>query len=185
MTETFFKTVLIGERANLNAVMEMIQKLKRNDNYTTPFEVWDNIKEYLPTDGKQVVWESFYNEGSHSVDHLRALGCQVVYGNVDFYTTDMGDVIITNPPFSEKERVFARLAELDKPFIVTIPIHSLATRFIKRLFKNQLQIIIPDLRLHFEFEDKFSGVRKTVKRTPFDTIYACYKMNLPRDCLWL
>ena len=158
---------------------------KCNDDYTTPIEVWRNIRQFLPTDGKTVVWESFYNEGSKSVEHLRELGCTVVYGNVDFYTHDMGDVIITNPPFSDKSRVFRRLYELDKPFIVTIPIHSLATRFIKNLFKNKLQIIIPDIRLHFECKDRVTGVRKTLKRTPFDTVYVCYKMNLPRDCIWL
>ena len=71
------------------------------------------------------------------------------------------------------------------PFIVTMPLHSLATRFMKTLFKNQIQIIIPDLRLHFEKEDKETGERFTLKRTPFDSIYVCYKMNLPHDIVWL
>ena len=108
-----------------------------------------------------------------------------MYGNIDFFTNDIGDCIVTNPPFSDKERVINRLYELDKPFIITIPIHSLATRFIKNKFKNKLQVIIPDMRIHFEKKDKDSGQRKTLKRTPFDTIYVCYKMNLPRDILWL
>eukprot|EP00959_Pyramimonas_sp_CCMP1952_P042270 883962-Pyramimonas_sp.AAC.1 len=148
--------------------------------------VWENIAEYLPK-GNTVIWEAFYNEDSKSVVHLRSLGCSVVYGNIDFFTNDIGGCIVTNPPFSDKERVINRLYELDKPFIITIPIHSLATRFIKNKFnKNKLQVIIPDMRIHFEEKkDKDSGQRKTLKRTPFDTIYVCYKMNLPRDILWL
>jgi hypothetical protein len=92
---------------------------------------------------------------------------------------------VSNPPFSDKTNVINRLYELDKPFIITIPIHSLATRFIKNKFKNKLQIIIPDTRIHFEKKDVESGEMKTLKRTSFDTIYLCYKMNLPRDVLWL
>jgi len=165
--------------------MEMLKKLnKYDDDWTTPLAVWDNIKDYLPK-GNTVIWEAFFNEESKSVEHLRSLGCSVVYGNIDFYTNDLGDCIVTNPPFSDKERVINRLYELDKPFIITIPIHSLATRFIKNKFKNKLQVIIPDLRIHFEKRDKDSGERRTLKRTPFDTIYVCYKMNLPRDILWL
>ena len=165
--------------------MDILKSLNKNDDdYTTPFEVWGNIKEYLPK-GDTVIWEAFYNENSKSADHLRSLGCNVVYGNIDFYKNNIGDCIVSNPPFSDKTNVINRLYELDKPFIITIPIHSLATRFIKNKFKNKLQIIIPDTRIHFEKKDVESGEMKTLKRTSFDTIYLCYKMNLPRDVLWL
>ena len=164
--------------------MDMVKSLdKNNDDYTTPLDVWTNIQEYLPRD--KVVWEAFYNEESKSPEHLRSLGCKVVYGNIDFYTSDVGDVIITNPPFSDKERVMERLAVLDKPFILTWPVHSLCTRFIKRLFKNKLQIIIPDYRIHFEKRDRDTGERRRLTRTPFDTCYVCYNMNLARDIIWL
>lgn len=164
----------------------MVRSLAENDDYTTPMEVWANIKQYLPTSGNVVVWESFYNTESKSADHLRELGCTVVYANVDFYTHDLGDVIVSNPPFSDKERVMRRLAELDKPFVLTLPLHSLTTRFVKRHFKHKLQIIIPDYRIHFERRTTDSpDVRKVLKRTPFETIYVCYKMNLPHDIVWL
>ena len=165
--------------------MKLLKSLNKNDDdYTTPFEVWDNIKGYLPK-GDTVIWEAFYNENSKSADHLRALGCNVVYGNIDFFNNDIGDCIVTNPPFSCKMDVINRLWELDKPFIILLPIHSLATRFIKNKFKNKLQMIIPDMRIHFEKKDKDTGETIVLKRTTFDTIYLCYNMNLPRDILWL
>ena len=155
---------------------------KSNDEYYTPREVWGNIDAYLPKD--RVVWECFYNKDSHSAEHLRGLGCTVVYEDVDFFDSDFGEIIVTNPPFSMKEKVMTRLHELDKPFILLLPIHSVCTRFVKTLFKNTLQIIIPDTRIHYESKDE-NGNMRTLKRTSFDSVYVCYKMNLPRDMLWL
>ena len=37
----------------------------------------------------------------------------------------------------------------------------------------------------YEKKDKDTGETIVLKRTTFDTIYLCYKMNLPRDMLWL
>ena len=167
--------------------MDMIRRVdKLQDDWVTPPEVWENITDFLPV-GKTdvVVWEPFYNDDSTSANTLRKLGCQVIYGNIDFFQHALGTCIITNPPFSCKEKVFERLKQLDLPFILTIPVHSLCTRFIKNTFKNKLQLIIPDTRLHFQKLDNETGELVTVKRTPFDCIYVCYKMNLPRDVIWL
>ena len=158
---------------------------KHNDDYTTPPETWNQIREYLPRGYGVEVWESFYNPDSTSADTLRELGCKVVCANVDFFNHKLGTPIVTNPPFSCKEAVFNRLAELDMPFIVLIPSHSLCARYIKRHFKNKLQIIIPDTRLHYMKRDKETGERITLKRTPFDSVYLCYKMHLPSDMIWL
>ena len=167
--------------------MELIQKLdKNNDNYSTPPEVWENIKQYLPIGDDCVVWEPFYID-SKSPCHLSKLGCNVLYSNVDFFNSrpSCATHIVTNPPFSCKEKVFERLYSLDLPFVVILPVHSLCTRFIKKYFKNKLQLIIPDTRLHFERVDTKTNVRKTIKRTPFDSIYVCYKMRLLSDVIWL
>ena len=91
---------------------------KHNDDYTTPPETWNQIREYLPRGYGVEVWESFYNPDSTSADTLRELGCKVVCANVDFFNHKLGTHIVTNPPFSCKEAVFNRLAELDMPCIV-------------------------------------------------------------------
>jgi hypothetical protein len=40
--------------------MDILQSLNKNDDdYTTPLEVQENIKEYLPK-GDAVIWEAFY-----------------------------------------------------------------------------------------------------------------------------
>lgn len=167
-------------------IMNMIKSLnKLNDDYTSPPQIWELISEYLPKQRDDIIWEPFYNPDSQSPEHLRRLGCQVIYGNIDFFKNKLGTHIVTNPPWSCKEKVVARLSELDMPFIIVMPLHSLTTRFIKSYFKHKIQIIIPDLRLHFEKKDPDTLERFTLKRTPFDTIYYCYKMNLQNDITWL
>jgi len=158
---------------------------KNNDNYTTPPTTWKQISDYLPKGYGVEIWEAFYNPESTSANTLRELGCRVICEDVDFFTHKLGTHIVTNPPFSCKEAVFNRLAELDMPFIVLIPSHSLCARYIKRHFKNKLQVIIPNTRLHYMRNDIETGKRITLKRTPFDSVYLCYKMHLPSDIIWL
>ncbi len=155
---------------------------RNNDDYFTPLSVWDMISDLLPRD--VVIWEAFYNKASQSASHLRSLGCQVVWEDVDFFTHDLGDVIVTNPPFSNKTAVMQRLVLLDKPFILLLPIHSLCTKYMRDSFMNKLQVIVPNGRIHYERSDE-SGANRLLKRTSFDSIFVCYKMNLPRDVLWL
>jgi len=168
--------------------MDMIKRLDTTAiHWTTPKEIWELIDDYLPKGENDVIWEPFYNDQTKSAEHLRSLGCNVISGNIDFYKVKipLGTHIITNPPWDQKEKVIEHLALLDIPFIITFPIHSLATRFIKNHFKNKLQIIIPDTRLHFEKKDTKTGEIFTLKRTPFDTIFFCYKMGFDSNIIWL
>ena len=168
--------------------MDVIRCLDKSAvHWNTPYEVWELIEDYLPRGENDVIWEPFYNETSKSAQYLRELGCKVVSGNVDFYhqTVPLGSHIVTNPPFDKKEDVIAHLAKLDCAFILILPIHSLCTRFIKNHFKNKLQLLIPDMRIHFSKKDRKTGEIITLKRTPFDSVFYCYKMNLEHDLIWL
>ena len=168
--------------------MDMIKRLDQGAvHWNTGKEIWSLIDDYLPKGHNDVIWEPFYNETSKSAQYLRELGCRVISGNVDFYEQNipLGTHIVTNPSFAEKDKLIAHLAKLDCPFILVLPIHSLCTRFIKNHFKNKLQLIIPDMRLHFQKKDKKTGEIITLKRTPFDSVFYCYKMNLEHDLIWL
>ena len=75
--------------------------------------IGQGIQIYLPLD--KTIWEPFYCDGS-SGQCLMDLGCTVIHEpNVDFFQHDKGDVVVSNPPFSTKREVLARLKELDKP----------------------------------------------------------------------
>jgi hypothetical protein len=157
-------------------------KLSNDDEYNTPYELWQNVKQYLPSKEK-IVWEAFYGNGK-SGQILSDLGCTVLQSDVDFFDENSHiiqkcDAIVSNIPFSKKKEVLKRLKEIDKPFIIIMPASTMFTQYLREIFNNELQIILPKNRMHFEK----NGV--IIRRTSFDSCYYCYKMNLPNDIVWL
>ena len=143
----------------------------------TPKSAWENIKDYIPKD--KVIWEAFYGDGK-SGEYLTELGFNVIHEPIDFFENDEGDVIVSNPPFSDKNKTMNRLKELDKPFIILLPQPAINTTSIRELFKDELQIIIPRKRIQF-----IKNGNELQNKCNFDCFYYCYKMNLQRDIIWL
>ncbi len=149
----------------------------KHDDYMTPKYAWEDIQQYIPKD--KVIWEAFMGDGK-SGEYLRELGCkEVIHNDNDFFESNEGDILVSNPPFSLVKKIVPRLIELDKPFILLMPVSKIATQYFKD-FKNKIQIMIPDKRINFIK----NGNEKT-SNCNFDCFYYCYKMNLPRDIIWL
>ena len=157
----------------------------KHDDYMTPKYAWENIKQYIPKD--KIIWEAFMGDGK-SGEYLKELGFNVIHNNNDFFESNDGDIVVSNPPFSKAKQIIQRLKELDKPFILILPSSKINTQYFRENFKNtysELQIIIPRKRIHF--------IKKINGETPkdwknccnFDCFYYCYKINLPRDIIWL
>lgn len=157
----------------------------KHDDYGTPFYAWDNIKQYIPKD--KIIWEPFYLDGKSGTD-LQKLGFKVIHEKIDFFKNDKGQLVVSNPPFSLSKEVLTRLVELDKPFILIMPSSKLTTQYIRKLFtdnKDKLQIIIPRRRIHFTKKINGKIPEGWGNRCNFDCFYYCWKMNLPRDIVWL
>lgn len=148
----------------------------KHDDYMTPKHAWEDIQQYIPKD--KIIWEAFYGDGV-SGNHLKELGFNVIHKEVDFFESDEGEIIVSNPPFSLVKKIVPRLIELDKPFILLMPVSKIATQYFKD-FKNKIQIMIPDKRINFIK----NGNEKT-SNCNFDCFYYCYKMNLSTDIIWL
>ena len=155
---------------------------KKHDDYMTPKYSWDNIKHLIPTD--KVIWEPFYGNGQSGND-LRELGFEVIHEPIDFFENNLGDIIVSNPPFSKSKEVLSRLKELDKPFILILPTQKLNTCYMRDLFMDKLQIIIPRKRIQFLKLIDGQPVEGYKNQCSFDCYYYCYKMNLPKDLIWL
>ena len=156
---------------------------QKHDDYMSPKIAWENIQSYLPKD--KVIWEPFYGDGK-SGQYLRELGFQVIHDQDDFFQSNKGDVIVSNPPFSKTREVLTRLKELGKPFVMLLPCGKLITHYVAELFKEGgLQILIPRKRIHFVKFVNGKAVANWKNQTAFDCYYYCWKMNLPRDILWL
>ena len=149
----------------------------------TPRYAWEWIKEYVPQD--KIIWEAFYGDGESGKD-LESLGFNVIHEPIDFFENNKGDIIVSNIPFSKKKIVLSRLKRLGKPFIIISPSSMMNTQYVRKLFKNdELQIIVPPKRINF--------IKKVDGKVPdgwgdrcnFDCFYYCWKMNLPKDIVWL
>jgi hypothetical protein len=154
---------------------------QKHDDYMTPKSAWEAIVAFLPPGAK--IWEAFYGDGKSGV-YLKELGFNVIHENIDFFTSNEGDIVVSNPPFSLKKETLQRLVALEKPFMLLMPSSTMNTQYTRELFKNGgLQIIIPRKRI--QFVKIKNGVEIPTNSCNFDCFYYCWKMNLPRDIIWL
>jgi hypothetical protein len=154
----------------------MNSKYSLNDEYYTTFKIWESIRDYIPKN--KIIWECFYSPNSKSATHLRNLGFEVVWKDVDFFTNNYGDILVSNMPFSKKKDVLTRLKQLDKPFIMLFPTSSIQTKFFKNLFENdKIQIILPSEKLSYE------GDSTHPRGASFYSCFICYKMDFDKDVI--
>jgi hypothetical protein len=154
----------------------------RIDDYMTPRYAWDNIKHLIPKN--KIIWEPFYGNGE-SGKYLSDLGFNVIHNDEDFFENNKGDIIVSNPPFSMVKDILKRLNEIDKPFILIMPVSKITTSYMKQYFKDKIQIIIPEKRIHFnklvngKIPENFSN------SCNFDCFYYCYNIGLNKDITFL
>lgn len=151
------------------------KEYKGNDNFYTQKKDWENIKQFIPTDKK--IWSPFYGDGKQK-EYFKELGFNIIHEDEDFFSNNKGDIIIDNPPFSIKKQILERCTELEKPFILIMPFEVINYQYFKK-FQNDIQIIIPNKRMNFI---KPNG---EIKKFNYDCSYFCYKMNLPKDLIFL
>ena len=149
-----------------------------DDSYMTPQHVWESIAHLLPKD--KIIYEPFYGDGK-SGEYLAELGFSVEHHKIDFFDDPSFnyDIIVSNPPYSMKPKIFKRVALLDKPFMLLVPVSTMTKQFLKKYFQDKIQIVIPKGRIHF--------VKNSLqtKGSWFDTLWVCYKMNLEKDITYL
>ena len=84
------------------------------------------------------------------------------------------DCIITNPAFTEKNKLFRRLKFLNKPFVVLLHANNTAAKYITENFEEQdLQHIALG---YVKFLDK--NVKEMPKADPSNIVLLCWKMNI-------
>ena len=148
---------------------EGYNKKNISDDWETPLYAWKQIEEYIPVDKE--IWCPFYYNGNHTLKELRT----IIHNDENFFKTDRGDIVVDNPPFSIKKQVIKRLLDLDKPFILLLPVSTICYKYFPK--NEHIQLIIPPKRINFRTDGNSSAT--------FDTIYICYKINLKKDIIFL
>ena len=146
-----------------------------NNNFITNIDTWKIIKKYIPTNKK--IWSPFFCDGKQK-EHFKELGFDILHQDEDFFEHDKGDIIVDNPPFDNLRKILTRLKEINKPFIMIMPSSKINAVWFQKMFKDDLQIIIPLKKISFTNLDP---------DIPFNfnwgTYYYCYKMKLKKDLI--
>lgn len=148
--------------------------------YTLDYAVKPILK-YLPKD--KIIWCPFDTEKSQFYIQLVKGGWRVIRSHIsdgkDFYEyePEKWDILVSNPPFTNKRKIFERALSFDKPFALIMSNTWLNDSAPKQLFKTKdLQLLMFSERMKFEN----NGVID--KKITFSSSYFCYKL-LPKQII--
>lgn len=129
-----------------------------------------------------VIWECAWGKGN-LFNFLSSEGFNVIGSDKDFDFLNSYrecDCIVTNPPYSIKDKFLKRCYELKKRFAILMPLTALEGKRRGALYRKYgIQLIIPNKRINFETPSgKGSGAW-------FQTAWFCYRLNLPKDLMFV
>jgi hypothetical protein len=152
-----------------------------NDECYTPNYGVTPILEYIPKNA--VVWCPFDTERSEFVKQISQKN-SVVHSHMslgqDFFTYEPfhWDVMISNPPFTNKRKFFERALSFNKPFALIMTNTWLNDSAPKQLFKDKdLQLLMFDKRMKFISPDGRPNDKIT-----FSSSYYCWNF-LPQQII--
>lgn len=158
---------------------------KKSDEVYTPENAILPLLKYI--NKSKTVWCPFDLEGqSKYIDVFKKNGIKVIASHIDsgqdffeYEPIEKYDYIISNPPFSMKDKILKRLNELDKPFAMLLPLPSLQGQKRFKYLKD-CQALIFDKRINF-YKDK--DMKQIQQGVSFASIYIC-KNFLPEKLIF-
>lgn len=153
------------------------------DECYTPYYAVTPILKYIDKD--LTIWCPFDEEWSAFYNTFKEAGYKVIRSSLveeqDFLTYEPNepyDIIISNPPYSIKDKIFKRLTELDKPYMMLVPLQTLQGQKRFNDIKN-CQAIIFNKRIGYHT----TSSKTFTKGNSFASIYLC-KNILPTDLIF-
>ena len=152
-----------------------------NDECYTPDYGVEPILKYIPKDA--TVWCPFDTEESQFVIQIskqnKVIRSHLESGQDFFdYEPDEWDMIVSNPPFTDKRKFFERALSFNKPFALIMTNTWLNDSAPKQLFKDKdLQLLMFDKRMKFISPDGRDNDKIT-----FSSSYYCWNF-LPKQII--
>lgn len=151
--------------------------------YTPSYAVYPIVSYINP---QWTIWCPFDCEDSEYVNILKDNGNNVIYSDISTgqnffsYEPDVEyDCIISNPPFSLKDKIIKRLYELQKPYAILLPIPALQGQ--KRFpYMIGCEALIFDKRINYYKDKKTKEIQKGIS---FGSFYLC-KGVLPEKLIF-
>ena len=109
------------------------------------------------------------------------IGSDILTGE-DFLTwkPEEFDCIVTNPPYSIKQKFLERCYKLGKPFALLLPLTTFETRKRQKLFRdNGVEVLFMPERINFEVP---SGKKSSAW---FATAWFCWGLNIGKPMTFL
>lgn len=158
-----------------------------NDEFFTPTYAIEPLMKYLTPNS--VIWCPFDTEDSNFVKLLKEAGHTVTSSHIgsgtDFFTASLPEktnYIISNPPYSLKAEVFAKLFELNVPFAMLVGVVGLfesQKRF--NMFKeNNFEVMYFNKRI--SYFKSYSDPKPSLN-PPFSSVYICSGI-LPKQIIF-
>ncbi len=148
----------------------------RNDECLTPPYAVKPILKFIPKN--KIVWCPFDKKESWFVKLISKQN-EVIFSHIDLgqdyykYEPLDWDVMISNPPFTNKRFIFERALSFGKPFALLMSNTWLNDAAPKRLFKDKdLQLLMFDKRIKFDNRNKIT----------FSSSYFCFNF-LPKQII--
>jgi len=151
-------------------------KTAEGDECYTPSYAVEPLLEYLPKD--KVIYEATSNISSQIVDFLKEQGYKVISSNGrDFLEDELPefDILVTNPPYSNRDKFLKKCYELNKPFALLLPVATLQGNKRGQWFMDKgLELLVLNQRVNFY--DKGSSPH-------FGVAWFCYNL-LPEKLIF-
>jgi len=149
----------------------------KDDDYETSKEILNDLVPYIKD--HNIIYDPFYCNGK-VIEEWKALDKTCINEKKDAFNREHPDfdILISNIPFSCKEKCVELGMKLKKPFILLTTIDSLGSKWIKKYW-NEIQFIIPSGRYNF--------LKKGIKTKGcwFDTMWLCHGLNLDKKIIKL
>ncbi|MEC8551065.1 MAG: tRNA (adenine-N(6)-)-methyltransferase [Pseudomonadota bacterium] len=152
-----------------------------NDECYTPDYGVEPILKYIPKDA--TVWCPFDTQESQFVIQIskqnKVIRSHLESGQDFFdYEPEEWDMIVSNPPFTDKRKFFERALSFNKPFALIMTNTWLNDSAPKQLFKDKdLQLLMFDKRMKFVSPDGRDNDKIT-----FSSSYYCWNF-LPKQII--
>ena len=162
--------------------MNFSQQVKQSingDEYYTQQSAVNMIIPYILRGGYKTIWCPFDKADSMFVMTLKDKGFLVNYGHIetgqDFfeYNEPQGDIVVSNPPFSKRDKIFEKLYEWDIPFALIINFNGLfdSKKRADIFRQHRVEMIVPRGRMKFYHKEK--GLLNSPN---FQSVYVCNRL---------
>ena len=156
---------------------KIIFSIGNNDECYTPDYAVKPILKYIPKEA--IIWCPFDTEESEFVKQISKTN-KVIFSHIkmgqDFYNyepKEKWDMIISNPPFTNKRKIFERALSFNKPIALIMSNTWLNDSAPKQLFvEKDLQLLMFDKRIKYNDSNKIT----------FSSSYYCWNF-LPKQII--